>query len=125
MKTMQADLSGVDPLIVSLAYRLVVGDMPTRAAQTFGGHVAIMQGQERITYRQLEARANAVAQGLLAQGLKRGDALALQMGNRGEFLVAFFACAKLVTWTTRGWLGSLTAPRMRLRAGARTWLRSR
>lgn len=95
MRKMQADMSGVDARVVNLSHRVVVGDMPTRAAQTFGDRVAVIQGNQRLTYRQLEARANSVARGLLAQGLGRGDALALQMGNRWEFLVTFFACAKI------------------------------
>lgn len=95
MAKMQADLTGVDPLVVNLSHRIVMGDMTTRAAQTFGGRIALVQGDQRLTYQQLEARANAAARGLLAQGLKRGDALALQMGNRWEFLVTFFACAKI------------------------------
>ena len=94
-KTMQADLSGIDPLVVNLSHRITVGDMPTRAAQTFGTRTALIQGEQRVTYHQLEARSNAVARGLLAQGLARGDALALQMGNRWEFLVTLFACAKI------------------------------
>ncbi|HOM13413.1 MAG TPA: AMP-binding protein [Rubrivivax sp.] len=95
MNQMQADLSGVDPLVVNLAHRLAVGDMPTRAAQTFGKRVALIQGGHSVTYAQLEARSNAVARGLLGQGLRRGEALALQMGNRWEFLVTLFACAKI------------------------------
>lgn len=95
MSHLQADLRGVDPLVVNLTQRVAVGDMPTRAAQTFGDRVAVIQGAQTLTYRELEARANAAARGLQAHGLARGDVLALQMGNRWEFLVTFFACAKI------------------------------
>ena len=60
MNQMQADLSGVDPLVVNLAHRLAVGDMPTRAAQTFGKRVALIQGGHSVTYAQLEAWTNRV-----------------------------------------------------------------
>ncbi len=38
---------------------------------------------------------NRVANGLAARGYVRGDALALASGNSAEFLVTYFACAKL------------------------------
>ncbi|MBS4104674.1 AMP-binding protein, partial [Tsukamurella paurometabola] len=48
-----------------------------------------------VTYRELESRANALARGLQTRGFRRGDAIALQLQNRWEFVVALFACAKL------------------------------
>src|SRR6476646_8761620 len=43
----------------------------------------------------LITRVNRVAHGLLARGYGRSDALALASGNSAEFLVTYFACAKL------------------------------
>lgn len=92
---MRPDLSGVDPLVVNLTHRAVLGDMLTRGAHSYRDRRAIVDGEHVLTYRELEAKANAVARGLLAAGLRRGDAVALQLQNRWEFVVAFFACAKI------------------------------
>ncbi|HEU4359954.1 MAG TPA: AMP-binding protein [Mycobacterium sp.] len=94
MNGMHADLSGVDPLICNLTHRAVVGDILTRAGQTYGDRIALVDGEHELSYRELEARANAVARGLLGLGIGRGDAVALQIQNRWEFVVTFFACAK-------------------------------
>lgn len=95
MTGMHADLSGVDPLVANLTHRAVIGDMLTRCAQTYADRAAVIDGEHALSYRQLEDRANAVARGLLDHGLDRGDGLALLLDNRWEFVVTFFACAKI------------------------------
>ncbi|GAA2796883.1 class I adenylate-forming enzyme family protein [Saccharopolyspora taberi] len=95
MSGMHADLSLVDPLVVNLTHRAALGDVLTRGAQTYGDRTAVVDGDHEVSYRELDARANAVARGLLADGLERGDAVALQIQNRWEFVVTFFACAKI------------------------------
>lgn len=92
---MRPDLSGVDPLVVNLTHRVCIGDLPTRGARSFGDRIALVDGAESVSYRELESRANALARGLRARGYQRGDAIALQMQNRWEFVVSLFACAKL------------------------------
>ncbi|MDF0530270.1 AMP-binding protein [Tsukamurella sp. 8F] len=92
---MRPDLSGVDPLVANLTHRVCIGDLPTRAAHQFGDRIAIVDGGVALSYSELEARSNAIARGMAARGHERGDAVALQLQNRWEFAVAFFACAKL------------------------------
>jgi acyl-CoA synthetase (AMP-forming)/AMP-acid ligase II len=93
--SMRPDLSGVDPLVVNLTQRVCIGDLPTRAARSFGDRIALVDRDHTVTYRELEARSNAVARGLAERGYARGDAIALQLQNRWEFVVSLFACAKL------------------------------
>lgn len=95
MDMMRADMSGVDELTNNLTHRVVIGDILIRGAEMYGDRVALVDGSNSLTYRELDARANALARGLLDRGLVRGDAIALQMANRWEFLVTFFGCAKI------------------------------
>nr|WP_235214869.1 AMP-binding protein [Rhodococcus opacus] len=56
--------------------------------------MALVDGDYAVTYHQLDERANAVARGLIAAGLTRGDRLAVVAPNSWQFVVTFFACAK-------------------------------
>ena len=82
-------------LAANLITRVNVGDALTRTAGRMPDQVAIVDGERRWTYAQLNARVNEVANSLAAQGYSRGDALALASGNSCEFMVTYFACAKL------------------------------
>src|SRR5436305_13770582 len=54
-------------------------------------HEAIVEiGGERVSYRQLWERAARVAGGLRAQGIKRGDRVAIRLGNGLDWVLAFF-----------------------------------
>ena len=54
-----------------------------------------MVGGRRLTFQQLNARCNRVANALRAGGVKSGDRVALLMMNGAEFLETFFAVAKI------------------------------
>jgi len=58
-------------------------------------HELIVGGGERLSYAQTRARARRLAKGLLRLGVRRGDKVALLMGNRPEWLVIDFAVALL------------------------------
>ncbi|MFY9574692.1 MAG: AMP-binding protein, partial [Blastocatellia bacterium] len=54
-------------------------------------HEAIVElDGERVTYRQLWDRSSRVAGGLKQQGIKRGDRVAIQLGNGLDWCLAFF-----------------------------------
>jgi fatty-acyl-CoA synthase len=55
---------------------------------------AIVYGERRVTYRELDERSDARAADLAARGLVRGDRLATRTGNSPEHVEVFFACAK-------------------------------
>ena len=79
----------------NLIHRVNVGDSLTRTAARMPDAVAVVDGDRRFRYAELNAWVNRVAHGLHARGYRRGDALALASGNSVEFLVTYYACAKL------------------------------
>ena len=78
----------------NLVTRVNVGDMLTRTAWRSPEHEAVVDGPRRLTYRELNAAVNQLANALLTAGYRRGDALALACGNSLEFLLTYYACAK-------------------------------
>ena len=82
-------------LATNLITRVNVGDALTRTAARLPDKLAVVDGSRRWTYAQLDERVNRVANALRDRGYARGDALALASGNSCEFLVTYFACAKL------------------------------
>ncbi|GAB3026903.1 acyl-CoA synthetase [Nocardioides flavus (ex Wang et al. 2016)] len=78
----------------NLIQRVNVGDSLTRSASRYPDKEAVVDGDRRLTYRQFDEQVNTLANGLIARGYARGDALALMSGNSLEFLVVYYACAK-------------------------------
>lgn len=56
---------------------------------------AVVDGQRRLSYRQLNRRVNRLARALTAQGLAQGDRLALLSHNSVEVIEVIMASAKL------------------------------
>jgi fatty-acyl-CoA synthase len=68
--------------------------LEARAAET-PDHSFLAFGDRRLTYRQLEQRATALAAALHELGVERGDRIALALPNWPEFVISMFAAAKL------------------------------
>src|SRR5260370_24827295 len=64
------------------------------SAQAFPGRDAIVAGQTRLTYSQLDAAASQVANGLIARGIRPGDRVALTCPNLPAFPVAYYGILK-------------------------------
>ncbi|MHB1877161.1 MAG: AMP-binding protein, partial [Streptosporangiaceae bacterium] len=79
----------------NLIHRVNVGDSLRRIAARTPDATALVEGDRRLTYWQFNAWVNRVANALAARGYARGDALAIASGNSSEFLVTYYACAKL------------------------------
>ena len=79
----------------NLIQRVNVGDSLTRTAARYPDALALADGDRRLTYREFNRLVNQFARGLSGRGYERGDALALASGNSIEFLVTYYACAKL------------------------------
>jgi fatty-acyl-CoA synthase len=73
--------------------RATVGAMLATVAARAGGREAIVATDRRITYAQFHREAERLARGLLAQGVKKGDKVALWLPNRPEWLFAQYGCA--------------------------------
>ena len=56
-------------------------------------HLAVVCDEQRLTFRELEAQVNRLANALLSLGLKKGDKLALVLPNCLELLNAYQAAA--------------------------------
>ena len=73
---------------------VLAGGIAVGAAR-HGDRVAVIDERGEQTYAELDARSNAVANALLARGLKAGDGVAILARNHRGFLEATFGCAKV------------------------------
>jgi crotonobetaine/carnitine-CoA ligase len=64
-------------------------------AGRYGDRVLAVFDDDTVTYAQLPQRAGHVAAGLKDLGVTAGDRVAIMMGNRSEFLYAWFGILKL------------------------------
>jgi acyl-CoA synthetase (AMP-forming)/AMP-acid ligase II len=74
---------------------LLMGEGLRRNASKFPVKIAVKDRFRQITYSELNARVNQLAQGLLSLGVRKGDGVALMVGNRIEHLEIIFATAKI------------------------------
>ncbi len=63
-------------------------------AGRFGDRVALVDGELRLTYRQLAEHVDACAESLHAAGLRAGDRIVVQLPNRWEFVALVLGCAR-------------------------------
>lgn len=85
----------MDKLGRNLISRVNVGDMLTRSAARTPSGLALVQGERRLTYAELNGFVNRIAASLTTLGCSRGDAIALMSTNSIEFVAIYYACAKL------------------------------
>ena len=64
-------------------------------AVKFGDREALVAGAQRLSYSTLRDEVRRIAKGLVALGVKRGDHVAILMGNRIEWVLSFFALQQL------------------------------
>jgi O-succinylbenzoic acid--CoA ligase len=57
--------------------------------------LALICGEERLGYAELDARVGEAAGGLRALGIEKGDRVAMVLGNSIEFVVVLFSVARL------------------------------
>ncbi|WND34102.1 (2,3-dihydroxybenzoyl)adenylate synthase [Streptomyces sp. BB1-1-1] len=66
-----------------------------QASTDHGGRVALVDGDRRWTYTDLDIEADRVAHGLRALGIERGDRVVVQLPNCAEFVLVWFGLQRL------------------------------
>ncbi|MGW1055229.1 (2,3-dihydroxybenzoyl)adenylate synthase [Streptomyces sp. NPDC001118] len=66
-----------------------------RWADRYSDRIALVDGEQRISYRELAERADSLAEHLLGLGLSDGDSLLVQLPNCWEHVVLFLACQRI------------------------------
>ena len=82
------------PYPTSIINRVAIGDSLRRAAARQPHKVALIEGQRRISYSELDQQCNRFANYLLQSGLKKGDAVATLCLNSSDLLIAAYGIAK-------------------------------
>lgn len=70
-------------------------DFFARQVAAHSGRIAVVDDRGRLTYAELAERADALARGLRDLGIAAGDRVLVQLPNRAEFLVLWFALMKV------------------------------
>ncbi|GFG70884.1 acyl-CoA synthetase [Mycolicibacter senuensis] len=73
---------------------LNIADLAEHAVDAVPDRVALICGDEQLTYGQLEEKANRLAHYLIAQGVKKDDKVGLYCRNRNEIVVAMLGIIK-------------------------------
>ncbi|MFF0359565.1 (2,3-dihydroxybenzoyl)adenylate synthase [Streptomyces fungicidicus] len=74
---------------------VTLGELLRGWARRYGETTALVSGGERMSYRELDRRADVLAAGLLARGVVPGDRLVVQLPNTAAFLTVLFASARI------------------------------
>jgi fatty-acyl-CoA synthase len=93
----QAESEGIELLEMTIGDLLDsrAEEIPTREAVVYSCYPEFGDALDiRWTYAEYRARVNAVAKGLMALGLKKGDHVAVWAANLPEWLLLEFATAK-------------------------------
>ena len=80
---------------MEIAKSLSTGQVLEKAAHEVPDKTAVVDGQDRKTYRELNDMADALAAGLSELGFRKGDRVAIYMHNSLELMTAFYALQKL------------------------------
>jgi long-chain acyl-CoA synthetase len=73
---------------------LLVGDILQRQARINAKKIGVVDGDKQFTYRQLNERANRLANGLRALGVEKGARIAFMADNCHQYVEAYFGPAK-------------------------------
>ncbi len=72
-----------------------IGDVLPAAASAYGDETALVFGERSFSFREFDARAARLASGLSDVGIGEGDIVTLYSENRWEWVVSYYAVARL------------------------------
>src|SRR5919204_818416 len=72
-----------------------VYDMITHGAAVHGDAPAVIHGDQTISFREFQQRADSLAAGLAALGIEKGDRICVLAQNDVSYLDLYGACARL------------------------------
>jgi fatty-acyl-CoA synthase len=72
-----------------------IGMVPALNARRTPTRLAVIDDEGSLTFKELDDAANAVANGLLAMGVKGGDGVAILARNHRWFVIANYGCARV------------------------------
>ncbi|MBB5323285.1 acyl-CoA synthetase (AMP-forming)/AMP-acid ligase II [Anoxybacillus tepidamans] len=72
-----------------------VYEMLAHSAATFPTNEALIKGETRLNYTELKQLTDTLANNLMEKQIKKGDRIALLLGNEIEFVLTVLACAKI------------------------------
>jgi fatty-acyl-CoA synthase len=73
----------------------LVNDFLRRAAKLYPNKVAIVDGQNRFTYRDFQERVNQLAHALLSVGIKKGDRVCILSPNSHFFMESYYGVTQI------------------------------
>jgi len=73
---------------------VLVHEWLSRTANRYPDKVALIYGDQRLTYGQIQGHVTRLAAGLICLGLERGDRVAILVGNRPEAIIAMYGAMK-------------------------------
>lgn len=81
--------------LIETARKHSLGDLLRRSANRFPAKLAVKSGDTSLTFAELDAAVSRTASALTAEGLAKGDRLALLSHNCWQFVVMSFATARV------------------------------
>jgi len=73
---------------------MILGDILSINARKYPSRIALVYGDSKLTYGEINARVNRLTNALRALGVKHGDRIAMRAKNCTQFVEFFFAAAK-------------------------------
>jgi fatty-acyl-CoA synthase len=89
------DTSSPTEQLVATARSQSLGDLPRRSARRYPDKPAIIDGEVRLSFAELDAVVDRAAAAMAEAGLVKGDRLALLCHNSWQFAVLVFATARI------------------------------
>ena len=74
---------------------VTIADMVDRTARRLPGKVAVVQGERRVTYRELVEASRRLALGLARCGVARGERVVMQLPNSLDFVLTYLALTRI------------------------------